>query len=150
MNKKELVSRTASIMRERGLRKLVKSPKQVFHISDDEGNVRDFTVRKSEKEVLYTVEDVDAVLNACIDAIKEALVDGSSVNIWGFGTFSLKYRKAGATRDFDTGEWIDIKARYVPKFSCGTDLRMCAKLYELSLNDTNIDTVSLEEEVDGG
>ena len=39
-----------------------------------------------------------------------------------------------------TGEWVEIDARYIPKFSFGNDLRLCAKIYELSLNDSNPET----------
>ena len=53
----------------------------------------------------------------------------------GFGTLYLKYRKARSTKQVRTGQHIDIDARYTPKFSFGDRLRMCAKLFELSLDD---------------
>ena len=135
MNRKELVSRIAGVMRDEGLRKTVSMPKQVFHISDDEGNQKDFVVKKSDKRLLYTADDIDAVLGACITAIENALMNGESITIKGFGTLSLKYRAPRATKRPGTDEWVDVEARYIPKFSFGDRLRRCGKVYELSLQD---------------
>lgn len=135
MNRKELVRRIASVMRENNVRKPVSSPKQVFHISDDDGNTKDFVIRKTDKSVLFTADDVEAIVDACLFVIEEAMKRGEPVSIRGFGTLGLKYRKPRATKKLGTDEWVDIDARYVPKFTFGNDLRMCAKVYELSLQD---------------
>ena len=135
MNQKELVRRVASVMRENNIRKPVSSPKQVFHISDDEGNTKDFVIRKTNKNVIYTIDDVSSILDACVYVICEALKKGESVTMRGFGTLGLKYRKARATKRPGTEEWVDVAARYIPKFTFGNNLRMCAKVYELSLQD---------------
>lgn len=139
MNLKELVRRTAAVMRDNNTRKSVSSPKKVFHISDDEGNSRDFIVKKSNKEVLFTAEDIDLMLEACGCVIKEALKQGESVSIHGFGTLSLRRRKARVTKHPRTGEPVDVEARYVPKFTFGNGLRMCAKLYEISITEGAMD-----------
>ena len=133
MNKAELVSATAALLRERGVRKEVRSPEYVFHISDDEGNHKDFKIKKTKKEVAYTAADVLAVIDACSDVICDRLKGGESVTVASFGTLGLKYRKARKTRRFDNGDWIDVEARYIPKFSFGNRLRQCAQLYALSL-----------------
>lgn len=135
MNRREFVRRIANVMRENNIRKPVSSPKQVFHISDDEGNKKDFVVKKTDKSVLFTVDDVEAVVDACLYVIEESLKRGEPVSIRGFGSLGLKYRKPRATKRPGTEEWVDVEARYVPKFSFGNDLRMCAKVYELSLGD---------------
>lgn len=135
MNRKELIRRVASVMRENNVRKPVSSPKQVFHISDDDGNTKDFVIRKTDKSVLFTADDVEAIVDACLFVIEDAMKRGESVSIRGFGTLGLKYRKPRATKKLGTDEWVDIDARYIPKFTFGNDLRMCAKVYELSLQD---------------
>ena len=123
-------------MRENNIRKPVSSPKQVFHISDDEGNSKDFVIRKTDKSVIYTIDDVEAVLDTCIEVIKDALTRGEEITVRGFGTLALKYRKARSTRLLGKDKQIiDVQARYVPKFAFGNDLRMCAKLFELSLGE---------------
>ena len=94
MNKKELISKTADILKERGIRKPVKVPRQVFHITDDEGNQKDFIVRKTDKTVMYNIEDVTAVLDACLSVIEQTLEHGEEVGIHGFGNFSMRNRTA--------------------------------------------------------
>ena len=135
MNRKEFTRRIASVLRENDVRKPVSTPKHVFHISDDEGNTKDFVIKQTDKNVIYTYDDVDAVLEAAAEVVKDALSRGEQVSIRGFGTLGLKYRKARFTKNMYTNERLDIAARYVPRFSFGDQLRMCAKIYELSLGD---------------
>lgn len=135
MNKKELIRRVADVMREKDIRKSVSYPKKVFHISDDEGNTKDFIVKRTNKNVLFNSDDIGAVIDTCLGVICEAIKNGESVSVHGFGTLGLKYREARATKRPGTEDWVEVSARYVPKFVFGNDLRMCAKIYELSLND---------------
>lgn len=141
MNRKEFDRRVASVMRENGIRKPVSSPKQVFHISDDEGNKKDFVIRKTDKSVMFTIEDIESVIDSCIYVIKEALKRGENITFHGFGSLGVHHRKARATKRPDTGEWVEVEARYIPKFTFGNDLRMCTKLYELSLNEVCADNI---------
>ena len=135
MNRKELVRRIANVMRENNIRKPVSSQKQVFHISDDEGNSRDFIVKKTDKGVLFTYDDVEAVISTCLAVIGDSLKRGESVSIRGFGTLSLNYRKPRVNKHPVTHEEVEVSWRYVPKFESGKDLKMCAKMYELSLEE---------------
>lgn len=146
MNRKELTKRITGVLRDNNVRKPVSTPKHVFHITDDEGNTKDFVIRKTDKSVIYTIEDVDAVLTAFLDVVKDSLSRGEEVTLYGFGTFGLKYRPARYTKKPYTNERIEVAARYVPKFAFGSQLRMSAKLYELSLGDRFIDTVSEDME----
>ena len=133
--KKDLIRRTAEKMRENSIRKIVPIPKHVFYISDDEGNTKKFAVRKSDKKVLFTNEDVEAMLETLIEVISDAIKRGENVGIKGFGTLGLSHCKQRTVRHVETGEEIIIPERYIPRFSFGHDLRMCAKVYELSLKE---------------
>lgn len=135
MNRKEFARRVASLMREKDIRKPVSVPKQVLHISDDEGNARDFVVRKTDKSVQFTIEDVEAMLDSIIYVIEDSLKHGEEVSIRGFGTLGLHYRKSRKLKHVGTGEDTVAEARYIPKFAPGHDLRLSAKMYELSLSD---------------
>ena len=135
MNKKGLISKTAEVLRNNNIRKPVSTPKQVFHISDDEGNQKDFVVKKTDKTVLYNTTDVAAILDACLSVVEEAIKHGEEVSIHGFGTLGVHQRAARTTKHPETGETVKVNARYVPKFSFGNNLRMAAKVYELSLDD---------------
>ena len=75
------------------------------------------------------------MVDACMLVIEESLKQGEEIAIQGFGSLSLKHRAARKTKHPDTGEDIDIEARYVPKFNFGKNLRVAAKLYELSLDE---------------
>ena len=135
MNKKEFVRRVASVMRGNGVRKPISSPKHVFHISDDEGNKKDFVIKQSDKDVNYTIEDVEAVLDTCLAVIEDTLKHGGSISIQGFGSLVLNYWKPRTTRVVNTDNVVDIEGRHIPKFLVGNNLRLCAKLYDLSLKD---------------
>ena len=139
MNKKELISKTADILRERGIRKPVKVPRQVFHITDDEGNQKDFIVRKTDKTVMYNIEDITAVLDACLSVIEQTLEHGEEVGIHGFGNFSMRNRSARATFHPVTGQPVEIEAHHVLKFSPGKNLKLAAKLYEAHLREEPVE-----------
>ena len=58
---------------------------------------------------------VDAVLGS----VGDALGNGDSVSLVGFGTFLAKKREARTGRNPRTGESIQIKASTVPAFKAG-------------------------------
>ena len=149
MNRKEFARRIATLMREKDIRKPVSIPKQVFHISDDEGNARDFVVRKTDKSVQFTIEDVESMLDAIIFVIEDSIRHGEEISIRGFGTLGLHYRKSRKLKHVGTGEDTVAEARYVPKFTSGHDLRLSAKMYQLSLSDMDEPLPVYNEDEDG-
>lgn len=62
-------------------------------------------------------------ISATFDSIKASLKKGQKVSLVGFGSFSVKNRKARTGRNPKTGETIQIKARKVPAFSAGAELK---------------------------
>lgn len=62
-------------------------------------------------------------LNATFESIKSTLKKGQKVSLVGFGSFLVKQRKARMGRNPKTGEQIQIKARRVPAFSAGAELK---------------------------
>ena len=144
MNKKEFASRVAEALRENNMRKPVSVKKHTFHITDDEGNSADFNIKQRDKAVLYTVDDATNVIDACLAVILDAIRKGEEINIKGFGCLGLHHRAARRTKEPNSGEWCEIEARYVPKFAYGNDLRMAARLYEVSLAERG------EQTEDGG
>lgn len=152
MNKKDLISKVAETLRANNIRKPISTPKQVFHISDDEGNSKDFIVRKTDKTVLYNTNDVSAIVDACLAVVEDSIKRGEEIYLHGFGTLGVHKRAARRTKHPETGKIVDVDARYVPKFSFGNNLRMAAKVYELSLDDVNNNSLTsahdCSEEVD--
>lgn len=135
MNKKELISRTVDVLRENNIRKPTSAQKTILHVSDDYGNQSDFVIKKTDKGLLFTTNDVAAIIEACLAVVEDSIKRGEDVSIHGFGTIGVQHRAARQTKHPDTGEIINIEARYVPKFNFGNILRMAAKVYELSLED---------------
>lgn len=138
MNRMDLIKRVTNVMREKDIRKLVSTPRKVFHISDDEGNSKDFVIKKTDKGVLFTSDDIEIIVDNILDVIMDTLKHGDEISIRGFGTLALNLREERATKHPVTGEDITIAAHYTPKFVAGKDLRMCAKIYELSIEDNII------------
>ncbi len=66
--------------------------------------------------------DAKKALDATIDAIKQALIDGEKVALVGFGTFSVNERPAREGINPATKEKIQIAAKKVAKFKAGAEL----------------------------
>jgi len=78
-------------------------------------------------EIGMTKKDAATAVDTVIDAITGALAKGDKVSLVGFGSFSVKKRKARTGRNPQTGEAIKIKARKVPVFSAGKGLKDAVK-----------------------
>lgn len=135
MNKKEFIRAVTDVLRENNVRKPISVPKQTFHISDDDGNVRDFTVKRVDKTAIYTVDDVTAIVDASLYVIKQCIRKGETIFFYGIGSLGLHYRKPRITKHVATGEDAFVPGKYVPKFTFGNELRREATLYEMSLED---------------
>ena len=65
----------------------------------------------------------EAALKAFINVASKALKKGDTVQLVGFGTFSVNKRKARNARNPQTGETIKIKASKAPHFKAGKGLK---------------------------
>jgi DNA-binding protein HU-beta len=62
-------------------------------------------------------------VDGVIESIKDALAEGDTVTLIGFGTFTVRERAARVGRNPRTGERLDIKAANVPVFKPGKALK---------------------------
>jgi len=62
-------------------------------------------------------------VDAMVEAVTEALKKDDTVNLVGFGTFSVRERAARTGRNPRTGETIEIKAAKIPGFKPGKALK---------------------------
>lgn len=69
-----------------------------------------------------TKVDSEKALNATIKSISDALAKGDSIQLIGFGTFSVSERSARTGRNPQTGQTINIAAKKVAKFKAGKAL----------------------------
>ena len=67
--------------------------------------------------------DATKAVDAVLDSVTRTLAGGGGVSLVGFGTFSVKARKARMGRNPRTGEAIHIKASNVPGFKAGKGLK---------------------------
>ena len=74
-------------------------------------------------ETGMTKKEAAEAVDAVIAAITKALSKGEKVSLVGFGSFSVRKRKARTGRNPQTGEAIKIKAKKVPVFSAGKALK---------------------------
>lgn len=66
-------------------------------------------------------------IDTCIASIIKALKKGDKVTLVGFGTFSVRKRKARTGRNPRTGKEIKIPAAKTPKFTPGKALKQAIK-----------------------
>lgn len=69
-----------------------------------------------------TKVDAEKALNAFVDATKETLAKKESIQLVGFGTFSVSERAARTGRNPQTGKELKISAKKVAKFKAGKTL----------------------------
>ena len=71
------------------------------------------------KEAGLTKADAGSALNAFIGAVTGSLKKGDSVQLIGFGTFSISKRAARTGRNPQTVKEIKIAAKKVATIACG-------------------------------
>jgi len=84
-------------------------------------NKQELVSAMAEKAGL-TKADSEKALNAFTASVADALGKGDSVQLVGFGTFSVSARAARSGKNPRTGEKIAIPAKKVAKFKAGKAL----------------------------
>ncbi len=80
-------------------------------------------VEKVAEATGFTKADAAKAVDAVVETVTEALKDGDSISLVGFGTFSVKRREARTGRNPRTGEAIQIAASNIPSFKAGKSLK---------------------------
>ena len=70
-----------------------------------------------------TQRDVERVVQVIIGSVCEALEGGGRVELRGFGAFSVRSRPARPGRNPKTGAAVEVRAKHVPFFKSGKELR---------------------------
>lgn len=70
-----------------------------------------------------TQKDVERVVGVIFERMIAALETNGRVELRGFGAFSVRSRPARAGRNPRTGESVSVKAKHVPFFKSGKELR---------------------------
>ena len=70
-----------------------------------------------------TQRDVERVVSVVFGTIGDTLTKGGRVELRGFGAFSVRARPARSGRNPRTGDPVDVRAKAVPFFKSGKELR---------------------------
>lgn len=82
---------------------------------------------------MISKKDCARVVDAFLDAIKDALKEQRNIEVRGFGTFKIRQRKTRMARNPRTGAPVEVSARPVPVFKPSKELR--AMVADLDIND---------------
>lgn len=85
-------------------------------------NKSDLVNKMAEKGGL-SKKDSEKALNAMLESVEEALVNGDKVQLVGFGSFEVRERAARKGRNPQTKEEITIEASKSPIFKVGKVLK---------------------------
>ena len=84
-------------------------------------------VAKVSEKTEYSQKVCDEVVKAVFNTITDALSEGDSFSLVGFGTFTVADRAAREGKNPATGEKIVIPATKIPKFRAGKALKDAVK-----------------------
>lgn len=68
--------------------------------------------------------DIEQAVKVIQQSMSDTLAHGGRIEIRGFGSFSLHYRKPRLGRNPKTGEKVALAGKHVPHFKAGKELRL--------------------------
>ncbi len=83
-------------------------------------------IAKEQDQLPY--RDIELSVKTIIRSMVKSLRKGERIEIRGFGSFSLRYRKPRVGRNPKSGQSVSIEERYVPHFKPGKNLKERVKL----------------------
>lgn len=79
--------------------------------------------RLAARQTQLSLKDVELVVKMIIEHMAQSLAKGERIEIRGFGSFSLHFRKPRVGRNPKTGQSVQLEGKYVPHFKPGKELR---------------------------
>ena len=79
--------------------------------------------RLAEENPHLTQRDIERVATVIFERMIKALENGGRVELRGFGALSVRSREARAGRNPRTGDPVQVRAKHVPFFKSGKELR---------------------------
>jgi len=80
-------------------------------------------IEKVAESTGLSKRDSAIVVNACIDALTDGIVEDGTVSLVNFGSFHVVQRAARKARNLTTGEEITVPSRRVPTFKPSRQLK---------------------------
>lgn len=75
------------------------------------------------EKINLPIREAGSITNALIETMSDALAEGDSIEIRGFGSFVVKEYGSYTGRNPKTGEKIKVSPKKLPFFKVGKDLR---------------------------
>lgn len=83
----------------------------------------DLVQQLSEKVTALTKKECEVIVDTVFQNMKDALRRGEKIEIRGFGSFTVRVRRAKEGRNPKTGEKVAIPEKRIPFFKVGKELR---------------------------
>lgn len=81
-------------------------------------------IEELSKELNLPANTTYSLVGTILDSMTEALVSGESIEIRGFGSFTIRNYGSFEGRNPKTGEKTTVKAKKLPFFKVGKELRV--------------------------
>jgi integration host factor subunit beta len=85
-------------------------------------NKSELTQQLAEK-LNTPAQDAASIIDTILKSMTEALMQGKSIEIRGFGSFTVKEYKSYTGRNPKTGERIKVEPKKLPVFRVGRELK---------------------------
>ncbi len=85
--------------------------------------MKDSIISSVVEQTGLSKKDANAAVDAIVATIRDALGNGDSIGLIGFGTFEVRTRAARTGRNPQTGDELKIPEKKVPAFKPGKQLR---------------------------
>ena len=86
-------------------------------------NKKELIEKISRNQDQLPQRDIELAVKTIINCMTRALSAGERIEIRGFGSFSLRYRRPRIGRNPKSGIKVQINERYVPHFKPGKNLK---------------------------
>ncbi|MGE5698615.1 MAG: integration host factor subunit beta [Deltaproteobacteria bacterium] len=83
----------------------------------------DLVQKLSEQVTTLTKKECEVIVDTVFHHMKDALQRGEKIEIRGFGSFTVRVRRAKEGRNPKTGEKVSIPEKRIPFFKVGKELR---------------------------
>ena len=83
----------------------------------------DLVQKLSEKVSTLTKKECEVIVDTVFQNMRDALHRGEKIEIRGFGSFTVRLRRAKEGRNPKTGEKVAIPEKRIPFFKVGKELR---------------------------
>ena len=83
--------------------------------------------RLADKLSHLSAKEVEKSIKEILELMAQSLSKGERIEIRGFGSFALRFRKSRTGRNPKSGESVNIQNRYVPHFKPGKQFRESVK-----------------------